>query len=590
MFPYLSDIQDLKYVNATSRLASLYPYIKGLPGRGNLLKLLVLEVALIALFTTLIDKAITFSLALCFYMIIIVNYLFHRIGRELVNFRRLNGLMIIEMSLIFLGLLFFYLLDLTLGYRKLGLAMLSSMISFGVLLRGLIVRTLAGDDVKSTITYTLSISFLEIFPFIYTVHKDLGYAVIIGQVIGNVSHHIYSIFINSRLKIRGLKPIELLSAILMVFLEGRKEHLENLAEKLDTKAEIKIDVLMFNPMDKSDKIALVVPTFHPGPFRDFGSTILPYIIEEKFSKIGVKTVFVRGLSDHSRNIISRMDCEYISDTLLRTFENYDGRCSSMAGDFRIVKKDSVSAYLLPIGKTTIAILTLHPKGMEDIPPEVMEGIYREDLVVIDAHNSFSENVKELDGDKFKNIRELLYIISNTNVDRSSNIIKAGYGESRIEGYSIEDGVGPQGIRAILLDNGKEEFALIVIDSNNAIPIVRERILHEVGRLGVRYCEVVTTDTHIVNGVKLGGRGYHPIGELIPVEAIIPPVLRAVEQARRNLTRVEVSRITLTFNNVKVMAKDFLEEAEKKTFKALTYLEICMVLTFIASLVLTLITF
>ncbi|MEM2069244.1 MAG: hypothetical protein QXY32_05900, partial [Nitrososphaerota archaeon] len=59
-------MKSLKKLNHTSRLASLYPYIKGLPGRGNLLHLLTLFIALSVVLLSLTDLSRIWIPALSF--------------------------------------------------------------------------------------------------------------------------------------------------------------------------------------------------------------------------------------------------------------------------------------------------------------------------------------------------------------------------------------------------------------------------------------------------------------------------------------------------------------------------------------------
>jgi putative membrane protein len=180
----------------------------------------------------------------------------------------------------------------------------------------------------------------------------------------------------------------------------------------------------------------------------------------------------------------------------------------------------------------------------------------------------------------------LAIASEIIIEKNSQIL-AGYGENMIEGYGLEDGIGPLGIRVLIFKNENYSTALIVLDSNNAVPEIRERILEDAKNLGIDYCEVLTTDTHIVNGIKLGGRGYHPLGEVIPIEVVSSSVVQALKRAMLNLKEMEVSRVSTTFRSVKVMSNEFLEEASEKTFKSLKLFYITTLLTLITSGLITL---
>lgn len=580
-------MKNLKKLNHTSRLASLYPYIKGLPGRGSLIELSIVFSTLTAFLLSLKDLSTIWIPALSFYSVTVVNFVFSRIGKGLVNFRRLNGLTIVEMILNSVGLSIMYLVNTLTNSPIIGLGLYSSLTALATLLRGLVTRVLAEDDLVYTLKYTCFISLLMIAPLITPSLNYLLTPMIVGQVIGSVLHLLYSSYINYSCRIHGLKPLSLLAAMLAIFLDARKNSLEELAEKLDNKSDIKVDCLTFRRVGKKNvEIALLVPCFHPGPFRDFGSSILPYLIEEKLSREDVKTIIARGLSDHSKNIISRRDCEILAYEISRKILSHNSSYSRVAGTTQVLKHGSAIASIIPVGNSKLVLVTLHPKGMEDIPPDVMDGMERDDIIVIDAHNSFTEDVKELDGDGFRDIKEVLALASKTTIQEKSRLL-IGYGESMIEGYGPEDGIGPLGIRTIVFKSGDISTALIVVDSNNAIPEIRDKIVREARKLGVDYCEVLTTDTHIVNGLRLGGRGYHPLGEAIPVEVVSSSATQALKIALSNLKEMEVSRISMMFKNVKVMSNDFLAEAARKTFKSLRLFYLTILFTLIASSVLTL---
>ncbi|MCS7125895.1 MAG: DUF2070 family protein [Aigarchaeota archaeon] len=571
--------------NHTTRLASLYPYIKGLPGRGNQLPLTIAFITLTVLLASLLIHQILLFFALSYYSIILVNYLFSRSRRELINFRRLNGVTVVESVLTSLGLMSAYLTYLGGVWVIIASIIFSSLTALATMIRGLIVRVLSGDNLAYSIKYSLTITTIQVFSFSFINLENIKTSMIAGQLIGNATYIIYSSILDIFLKVKGLKPIELLSAMLAIFLNGVKEPLEKLAGKLETKSDIKVESLVFRETTSNKiSIALIVPSFHPGPFRDFGSSILPYLIEEKLSRYGIKSVIVKGLSDHSKNIISRRDCEFIADEIVKSIVNHNSNYSRSVGYVKIFKNGPVTTSLVPIGSSTLTLITLHPEGMEDIPYEVMDKINNDELIVIDTHNSFSEDVKELN-DRLNDVREALKNISNIHVERNSEIL-LGYGESNIDGYGLEEGIGPLGIRTIVLKNNGQLSSLVVIDSNNAVPEVREKILAEVKKIKVDYCEVLTTDTHIVNGIKLGGRGYHPLGEVIPLEDIVKSVLRAVKQAIENIKKMEVSKISFTFKDIKVMSNDFLEEAANKTHKSLKLLALTTLITMVTSALLT----
>ncbi len=66
-----------------------------------------------------------------------------------------------------------------------------------------------------------------------------------------------------------------------------------------------------------------------------------------------------------------------------------------------------------------------------------------------------------------------------------------------------------------LRSGGQRFAYITIDGNNMIRGLREHILETAKRSGFEDAEVMTTDTHMVNGIVSAPLGYHTVGEVVP---------------------------------------------------------------------------
>ena len=73
--------------------------------------------------------------------------------------------------------------------------------------------------------------------------------------------------------------------------------------------------------------------------------------------------------------------------------------------------------------------------------------------------------------------------------------------------------------------------------------LREEILKSVKRVGFDDGEVMTTDTHMVNGVVSARLGYHPIGEVVSRDRIIQEVTSACSEALNNMEEGEVSVIS-----------------------------------------------
>jgi putative membrane protein len=70
--------------------------------------------------------------------------------------------------------------------------------------------------------------------------------------------------------------------------------------------------------------------------------------------------------------------------------------------------------------------------------------------------------------------------------------------------------------------------------------LREKILKAIKELGVEDGEIMTTDTHMVNGLISSKFGYYPVGYAIDQKKFLEAILEGVKIAKRNLEEVEVS--------------------------------------------------
>ncbi|MCX6660670.1 MAG: DUF2070 family protein, partial [Candidatus Bathyarchaeota archaeon] len=84
------------------------------------------------------------------------------------------------------------------------------------------------------------------------------------------------------------------------------------------------------------------------------------------------------------------------------------------------------------------------------------------------------------------------------------------------------------------------IAYVTIDGNNMALHLREKILASLECLGIDGGEIMTTDTHVVNGLVPARLGYHPVGEAMDHNVVIDLVRATVERAKQDLEEATVS--------------------------------------------------
>jgi putative membrane protein len=123
-------------------------------------------------------------------------------------------------------------------------------------------------------------------------------------------------------------------------------------------------------------------------------------------------------------------------------------------------------------------------------------------------------------------------------------------------FEIGHGMGPGGIVALTVVVGGQKVLYITIDGNNMVSGFREEIIQA---LSSRFdeCEVLTTDTHIVNAIGTMGRGYFAVGEAIDHERLISHIKDAASKAENSVEKAEVSFTRIQINNVRVIGEEKL---------------------------------
>jgi len=498
----------------------------------------------------------------CFLLSNLLNVIPEKLDVDLgmLNLRRADQIIIVNSWFLLAGIL--------LSLTPMGVAGFAAVAAVAAFIRVVIYLTFAGKRAFSATPLLISCMGLEAIPAAIFLNNPYGYGLLKAYFIGGLLAAMLLLILGNLLSIRRIPALSYISATLAVLLDGKTDWLKEVAEKLDDRSKIEVNVIALKEKDHEEpEAAILVPTFHPGPFRDFGSSGLIYEIADELRAIGIETIFFKGLSNHETNIIAPEDCERIVKAIRAAFsENVrDLRYRSSMSHPTAVNDGGIKGTALTLGEARLVFLTKHPEGMEDIPRSVVR-VKDDRLIPVDCHNSFSDMVKDLDEESLRSVSKLLEKAAELELHARHPIV-AGYARITLDKYSLEDGIGKLGVTALVFKLNRP-IAFIVLDGNNCLPSVRDEIKKHVREMGVEVVEVLTTDTHIVNGLKFGGRGYHPLGEVIPAEESAEAARRAVEKALKSAKPMEVALMKLEFDGVKVTSSAFFEEAASQTSKGL----------------------
>jgi len=373
-----------------------------------------------------------------------------------------------------------------------------------------------------------------------------------------VSAYVYSIN-RVGVAILGVSSFSVLKAFLANWTEDLNAPFERLFELFSQESEIQVSVLSFRNNKGIVKAIMIVPAFHPGPFKNIGSSGLPYLIqkavEDKFENC---TVMVpHGLSGHNLDLATQGENQLVLERTLKLTEV--SRFGADATPFLHIKRNGASVGCQVFNGCALLTLTLAPETMEDLPPELNHAIINaakesrlSTAIAIDAHNSINGPFKVDEAVKPLEEAALASLEKASKLKRAE--FQAGVARVTPEGFGLREGLGPGGIAVLVVKTGDHMVAYVTIDGNNMVTGLREKILAALAEIGIGGGEVFTTDTHMVNAVILNARGYHPVGEAIDHDILIGYVKRAAMSAIEDLEAAEAAWATDTVSNVKVIGE------------------------------------
>jgi putative membrane protein len=359
----------------------------------------------------------------------------------------------------------------------------------------------------------------------------------------------------------GVPSVSFLKAFLLNWIMDLNAPLEELLEKLGEEQDVEVSLIKFG--SSKPKAVMVIPSVHPGPFKNIGSSALPSMLKSALErKLGCVVCVPHGLFGHELDLASQAQNQKLINRILEStdFEAAEAKATSSV----TFSNGTATACCQIFGKFVFISFTLAPKTTEDLPQDL--GLYvREEAEkrgltcsgVVNAHNSIDgvANMQE----SLDELKAVAVACLEKAVLQERVPFQVGAATVIPEEFTIREGMGPGGITTIVVKVGKQKTAYIVIDGNNMVSGLREKVLLALHSLGIDGGEVFTTDTHAVSAVILSQRGYNAVGEAIDHERLIAYVKEATAAAMSNLESVKgASCCNITVPNVKVIGKERLE--------------------------------
>ncbi|MEM3616729.1 MAG: DUF2070 family protein [Candidatus Bathyarchaeia archaeon] len=359
----------------------------------------------------------------------------------------------------------------------------------------------------------------------------------------------------------GEKSIPLFRAFLLNWVADLNAPFETFLEKLSEEHDVEVSIIKFE--GSNSKVFMVVPSVHPGPFKNVGSSLLPFMLktalEQKFG--GVACVPL-GLLGHELDVTSQSQVQKI---IAGTLKSADFKAKeAKATPFVKVSNGLVTVCCQIFGRTALISFSFAPKTTEDFPKELGDIVRKEaeklgldSCVAINAHNSINGVVDmQVAIDALKNAAATCL---NKAASARFASFKVGAATVMPKEFSLKDGMGPGGITVVAVEVGSQKIAYVIVDGNNMVSGLREKTLNALKSLGFAAGEVFTTDTHAVNAVTFNERGYHPVGEVISHESLINYIVEAANNALASMEPAKFGYKSTLIYSVKVIGQKPLEK-------------------------------
>lgn len=574
----------------TTSMASKYRFLFKVPGSGYASLLLLITGFALGMFQGLLSPGDLYSSilsgVLAMGIVPIAMNIFSKVfilkGFKVASFRRLNHLSLLEnyffLAAAGIGALVSYSEGTILIYS----VMIYSVISLSIFIRSTILSTFTHNSLIRGFASGLleplfrGLVIALVSPIFFSV-TSMVISVSIGTALS-----VISLLILLRPIKENVNPLRLAGGFAAALLVGDGSYLEDMLERLSSEFSGVSEALLFRRSDGKD-IALVITPYHLGPFRSIGSSMLNVLIENELQRHGIEGLVLKGCTGHEANLVSSNESKKICKEIVEGIRNDSSPFTDVACYCSPIRHGKVSILGLSFNHKHVLIPTLHPEPMEDLPQVISHIASHYDAIVVDPHNSYSEGFSGLTEDDVALITEAISIaVKNSNKICGKFMI--GFKRIVPASYGLSDGVGIGGFSLIGLAISGKKIALAVIDGNNALPTVRDAVVESLRSEGWDTVELLTTDTHMVNGISLGGKGYYAIGEKISPNDVAKIFVELSRAVSADLLEAEVKYVKIRHEFSKIFSEDLLARLAKKSSYLLTTYLVLMALSFILPLI------
>lgn len=380
-------------------------------------------------------------------------------------------------------------------------------------------------------------------------------------------------------------PLTVFQAYLDYYFNKEEGPLEEFFEETSRDNSLKLSSITFTISEKPF-LSLIGLNIHFGPFGTLGSSPLPSrLIEELEDKSGRRILLLRFLSDHSFNLPSKKEVGKISSTIMAGF-NSAKRLEGFPVGFSQREAEGYCVTAVRLGSYCIVFLSCPGHSAEDLSPEwlprfskMLEKHGLTPFLVCDAHNSIDPSSRLMhnpDENRFAGLIEEAAVELEKALPEGLEI-----GFHRVRPQDLpKDEIGPGGVSALVFNIGGKNHAIITIDGNNMVMGMRNRLVERLKEtVNISTLEIVTTDTHVLTGLKQAWKGYFPVGFKTGVETLLEACRESVNGAVERLTPCGVEAYMDDTSRVKMTGEIFTELEELIEYSEKTIMTSLILLVF-----------
>ena len=341
----------------------------------------------------------------------------------------------------------------------------------------------------------------------------------------------------------GINSLQTFQSFLKSWVSHKPASLENFFTQYSQDEPVTTRIIL---AAAAEKVALVLPGVHPGPFFPVGSYNLSELIYHELRSHDITPMVLHGVGGHERNLPTNELAKQYAAAIATTVASSSGgqQIRTMRGPVRL-KLGPTTMTSLGFGDQVIAFLSNAPYNTDDLEPAIIDeavSAAREqgiELMLVDSHNSIggenAEQPKIATGDWIRAFSEI-----KGSPEEELEIGVAHSSELQFEHRSdISDG----GITVLVFRKPTSIHALITADSNNAVVGLRQMVLDELKKEGVDLIELCTSDTHKSAARYMTSRGYQALGEDSDVDTLVATIKKLEKLAEGRLSHGTVTAIT-----------------------------------------------